>query len=393
MSLLQQIISKLPVVKLIEKHYSFSEEELLFLAGRKSDFNEISMNEQIKWTPELIEKLKDDLVWPYFTVNESVPWKQINMQHANRIFWPFASINPAFAWNMELLEKGKENIDWNELSYQDFPFTPEMLHRFRDWWDWKYLSGNSALPWSEELIERFKNWWNWDSLSMNAAIPFSAALLEKYKKYWVSKFFDCNAKLLSDEYLPLLKSYTELDFISVSLFKSDFTPQFLETYRDKLDWHYISENINLLGRNELLEQFSEKWRYHSMSSNPNVPWTYEFIFKHENKWNWNGENKNGTYCTFNLSGNEGLPWSFDFIELFYDRLGWGHLRDYDFGNDDKLVIKGVTSITKLHWTAEKIVQYMHRFDELFVLKNKRFYDALETEVGKDNIFNLYRSLK
>jgi len=55
----------------------------------------------------------------------------------------------------------REEFDWIETSKQkDFygaPWTPELIEKYKDYWDWEYLTDNKSLPWSEELIEKYRN--------------------------------------------------------------------------------------------------------------------------------------------------------------------------------------------------------------------------------------------
>lgn len=65
-------MTQLPNLKLIERHYPFSENELIALAKGNLDFSQISFNHVINWTPRLVEKLKNTLVWEIFSTNESI---------------------------------------------------------------------------------------------------------------------------------------------------------------------------------------------------------------------------------------------------------------------------------------------------------------------------------
>ncbi|MFA4871409.1 MAG: hypothetical protein WC623_24635 [Pedobacter sp.] len=36
-----------------------------------------------------------------------------------------------------------------------------LLEKYKDEWDWHYLSTNESLLWSLELLEKYKDNWNW----------------------------------------------------------------------------------------------------------------------------------------------------------------------------------------------------------------------------------------
>ena len=83
----------------------------------------------------------------------------------------------------ELIEKFKDNWDWENLSRNELlPWSMELIERFKDKWNsanWKNLSKNESLPWSIELIERFKDNWDWWELSQNKSLSWSIELIEK----------------------------------------------------------------------------------------------------------------------------------------------------------------------------------------------------------------------
>lgn len=59
------------------------------------------------------------------------------------------------AWNELLLEKFKNKVDWDELSDSDNEhlFTMENLERYKDYWNWSKLSGNSRVELTPALLE------------------------------------------------------------------------------------------------------------------------------------------------------------------------------------------------------------------------------------------------
>ena len=54
----KNILPQLPIARLIERYYPFTSEELIFLYQKKVSLAYISFNQEINWTPELIEKLE-----------------------------------------------------------------------------------------------------------------------------------------------------------------------------------------------------------------------------------------------------------------------------------------------------------------------------------------------
>ena len=42
-----------------------------------------------------------------------------------------------------------------------YPFDEALLDRYADLWEWRGLSGNTALPWSAALLDRYADRWEW----------------------------------------------------------------------------------------------------------------------------------------------------------------------------------------------------------------------------------------
>ena len=57
-------------------------------------------------------------------------------------------------------------------SFENINWSVELIEKYKDQWDWFYLSRNTSLPWSIELFEKYKDQWDWDwgGLSWNESI-------------------------------------------------------------------------------------------------------------------------------------------------------------------------------------------------------------------------------
>jgi hypothetical protein len=71
-------------------------------------------------------------------------------------------------------------------SFENINWSVELIEKYKDQWDWFYLSRNTSLPWSIELFEKYKDQWHWHwfYLSRNTSLPWSIELIEKYKDQW-----------------------------------------------------------------------------------------------------------------------------------------------------------------------------------------------------------------
>ena len=74
--------------------------------------------------------------------------------------WQALSANRALRWSPALIARLADRWDWAILSANPaLPWTAELIQRFADRWDWDLLSDNAALPWGLDLIERFADRW------------------------------------------------------------------------------------------------------------------------------------------------------------------------------------------------------------------------------------------
>lgn len=101
-----------------------------------------SLSVDFQWTEQWLDKCKD-----------KVDWKEI-------------SDNRHILWIPSMLEKFKHLIDWTALSQTACLsiLTEECLERYKDYWDWSELSGNTDLKTNLELIDKFIDRWDWSEL-------------------------------------------------------------------------------------------------------------------------------------------------------------------------------------------------------------------------------------
>ena len=137
--------------------------------------------------------------------------------------------------------------------------------------------------------------------------------------------------------------------------------------------------------------FESKLNFAELSGNPNIPWTLEFIEKHKNKLNWNGSIHSKYGNISSLSFNSGLPWSFELVEKYFDNWEWGRYVP-DIEDNWSIVHDGISRIPELPWTVKEITKYIDYLHPEYIMRNPSFYKAIENEVGRENIFNLYRAI-
>ena len=98
---------------------------------------------------------------------------------------------------------------------------------------WKELSSN--FSWSEAMLEKYQDKVNWDEISRNSRIRWTIPMIQKFQKKINWDVFSDNA----DEDI--------------------LTEKYLDAFKEKWNWHNLSNNRNVELTEELLERFADKW--------------------------------------------------------------------------------------------------------------------------------------
>lgn len=157
--------------------------------------------------PEIVEAFADYVDWKRVVKNGSLPWHEKNLreQWKDRLKGYSLAANEAFISDPDFFE---ENLKvYLEDSVSAFrwlssrtvlPWSKPFIERFKDLWEWEYLSVNEGLPWSLELIDAFQLEWSWGSndnrtpdtdppndsgLINNKAIPWDIDWILKYEAF------------------------------------------------------------------------------------------------------------------------------------------------------------------------------------------------------------------
>ena len=106
---------------------------------------------------------------------------------------------------------------------------------------WKELSGK--FNWSEVLLEKYQDKVDWDEISENRNIRWTIPMIQKFQKRinW-DKFSD----------------YADEDTLTESV---------IETFKEKWNWHNLSNNGNVQLTDELLEKYADRWDWEQIINN------------------------------------------------------------------------------------------------------------------------------
>ena len=94
-----------------------------------------------------------------------------------------------------------------------------------------------------------------------------------------------------------------------------WSEQLLEKYADKVDWHEVSGNNNMLWTASILEKFKKRidWRRLSGANHQGL-FNAEILARFEQYWDWH-----------ELSDNSGLVLSYELLDKFIERWDWSEI--------------------------------------------------------------------
>ena len=310
------------------------------------------ISQRYPFTEVQLRKYKDNVNWELISFNLKIDWTyELISEFQEQIFWKTFTSNSRVFQDISLIDSFAEKIDWNSSDYKyiyyniaynkGIGWNKETIEKYASKIDFKILSGSENVEWSDELLDKYLFKWHYFTLAKNESIPWTIELFEKY---------------LSVEYLkePIIQfNKTLVDF------------DFIEKYKDILDWGIICYNEKLLWKEmNLLERWSEnivwscvagnefffrddpnffqknydKWQTDKQSCiksfcwNTAFPWTKELIEIYIDSIDWE--------C---LCENAGIAWDVDLINYFSEYIKWGDKvprYEFDFKRDENVLVEG-----------------------------------------------------
>jgi hypothetical protein len=142
--------------------------------------------EKTKFDNSLLDTMLEEEAWKNISRDGTLSESQLE-KYRSKLDWEAVTTNPNIHWTPALMEHFKRFIDWQQMSAcagADL-LCPEVVERFADRWDWKELSRNTELP--LETIAMFADRLDWGELIErynNSENPiFDRAFLETYADY------------------------------------------------------------------------------------------------------------------------------------------------------------------------------------------------------------------
>lgn len=290
-----------------------------------------------------------------------------------------------------LIETVANNYDIAHIISIHFPWTEELIEKYKAKLNWTGLCGNKDVIWNEELIDKYFEFINWESLSVNYNIEWNEKLLNKYSNHlnFNSVFFSEDDGSLQLTPILLKKFIGKIDFkelyIDYELLPKEFikknvealdwknlesyTIENLEIFQHKIDWDDLSRNRNLILTDELIERFKYRWSWDEIIKIERKNGIHTFIRVFETRYS------DGIYT--NIYYDAGNVIDEEFLNALIDHSVWSHLStDINFNNNYELLQKFeykwnwafLTRNGSIKWTYELIEKYKNKIDwEIFSL--------------------------
>ena len=142
--------------------------------------------EKTKFDNSLLDAMLEEEAWKNIS-RESKLTESLLEKYRSKLDWEAVTTNSNIHWTPAMLERFKYNIDWQQMSSWASAdlLCPEIVGRYADRWDWKELSRNTELP--LETIGLFADRLDWGELieryNSSENPIFGRAFLETYADY------------------------------------------------------------------------------------------------------------------------------------------------------------------------------------------------------------------
>lgn len=366
---------------------------------------------------------------------EAWDWKAISASEKLAIKEDFLIDNQDKEWDWEVLSQGhKLNIthklleqtkhqawNWELLSANDsLKITlAELLSLNIMQWDWKVLSGRWDIKFdNESLLSTLDNpqiTWDWYLLSARPDLIFNEDLILTIWQKPVD--WECISRMSS--FVPSAKvlsriSSNGLDWSAVSQ-NEYLTPEVLSQYRDRLDWHVVSQRDSFREQGvaffcqykeyldwtiisnareftlsmENLNEFKDYLDWTVINRRSDLEYTNELLDTFPNYINWSNASKATT-----------LQFSIEFVKKHIDRWDWPVLmknpliiqdkNNYTSVFKDK--INGIKFLERFSDSNPKVYHFAHLFNAVGIIRSRKIL----SRIGGKGLFensagsNVYR---
>ena len=151
--------------------------DLLISLKTEIDWDSIS-EKKLSW--DFINRYSDDLNWEGLSSNELIKWTLDSLKkYEDKIDWHKVSFNKSMPWSKEMIDMFAAKFDWEYISASmweymswDEAFFDKYANRYNPK-AWDEISSSRYIPWDINLVEKYKDKINWDGLSYYSRIAGS----------------------------------------------------------------------------------------------------------------------------------------------------------------------------------------------------------------------------
>jgi len=231
---------------IISQNQSFTpnSKTLSLLKAEELDWSAISKNENI--SEEIFWDYRESLNWEYLTKNKQFDISDIELLSKYRDFVDWKFVSEKFdVSSIGNLNRFKDKLHWTIVN-QKLSISVELLEPFADVLDWSKVSKSMEIYFTEELIERYRNYWDWQLLRNNSQII--ERLETSLKKYQLE--FNCVDFIERFDRQPYIYHFTHL-FNAVDIIRSR---KILS--RHKAEGKFANAAGNLVARRDTAHNFA-----------------------------------------------------------------------------------------------------------------------------------------
>ena len=173
-------------IQLLSRFYPFRLNEIQALI-KHIDFDSLIRNEEICWSKELFDLLKDEIDWSLIHFIRKLNFRidqSFLTEFENYVDFESLLMTNHVDWSIEIFNKFKEKISHKVLYRSNELFTNKKVFAyFESKIEWDFLSRSTKLEFPIDFIEVHKNLINWKIFSKNPNIPVSVDFIKKFENF------------------------------------------------------------------------------------------------------------------------------------------------------------------------------------------------------------------
>ena len=360
------------------------------------NWKSISSSEKLSVSNEfLIENQDKDWDWEQLSKGQKIVIDKELLEKTKQRAWDWGclSSNPALRITLaDLLSLEISNWDWIALSERnDIEFDNESIITTIDkpqiTWDWTLLSSRKDLLYNEDLIfkilQKPMDWkcvssmdtfvpsvnvlskissydLDWDAISQNKSLTKDVLWPYREKLNWHYISQSESFQKMGAEFFSKYRAYLDWFVISESPCFS-LTMENLSEFRNDVHWDIINHRKDLIYSNELIDNFPDHINWPEASRANTIDFTIDFVKKYSDKWDWKA-----------LLNN---PLIIENADIYYSAF------------KDK--INGIKFLERFTVSNPKVYHFAHLFNAVNIIRSRKILSRIsgkglfENSAGKN----------